>query len=68
MSNNLAPTASVSAFVMGVEITDRLPYLPQRAQEVNYLPRAEPYFLLQSLSNLQVKKCGRRSGTRTSFK
>lgn len=68
MSSKMVPTGTVSAFVMGVELTDRLPSLPQGSQEVNHPVRTQPYFLLQSLRNLSVKKCGRRSATRSSFK
>lgn len=68
MSDNMVPNATVSAFVMGVELTDRFPRLPFNGQEVKSPGRNEPHFLLQSLRNLCVKKCGRRSGGRSSFK
>ncbi|MGJ8688811.1 MAG: hypothetical protein ACSHXZ_04745 [Gammaproteobacteria bacterium] len=68
MSNKTVPNATVSAFVMGMELTDRFPLLPLSAQEVKSPGRSEPHFLLQSLRNLCVKKCGRRSGGRSSFK
>ncbi len=68
MNDNTVPNATVSAFVMGVELTDRFPRLPQSSQDVKLAARTEPHFLLQSLRNLCVKKCGRRSGGRSSFK
>ncbi len=68
MNDKNVPNATVSAFVMGVELTDRFPRLPQNSQDVKLTARTEPHFLLQSLRNLCVKKCGRRSGGRSSFK
>ena len=68
MNDNTVPNATVSAFVMGVELTDRFPRLPHSSQDVKLAARPEPHFLLQSLRNLCVKKCGRRSGGRSSFK
>ena len=68
MSDKLVPNATVSAFVMGVELTDRFPRLPLSTPSTQSVAKKEPYFHLQSLRNLCVKKCGRRSGGRSSFK
>lgn len=69
MQNKHVPNATIAAFVMGVELTDRFPQLPHSGTQnsVALARRAETGFLLQSLSNLGVKKRGRRSGGRSSF-
>ena len=68
MNDKNVPNATVSAFVMGVELSDHFPRLPLNSQEASLAARSQPNFLLQSLRNLCVKKCGRRSGGRSSFK
>ena len=68
MNDKNVPNATVSAFVMGMELNDHFPRLPLNSQEASFAARSHPSFLLQSLRNLCVKKCGRRSGGRSSFK